>query len=215
MDLQARYQEEFPVLGSSSRTTSLSKSYGEALSGGDPGTQSKDASAAALAAVAGLRPSVTVPPPRSTAAKPRKPSGDGYGGGAHLPSVEETKAAVLAALGSGPVLDRNPSGGSGGTTLQDAVQQHAQDSRHGASEAGEGPAGLRKASSSSSVGGGAEGPAAPGAVPPPNRRIAATGLFGNVIGQLRRQSTARDSPDAQDGGEEGGSCQSLAAWCPS
>lgn len=213
--MQARYQEDFPVLGNSgARNGSSSKGYADAVTGGESGTldSKESASAAALAAVAGLKPSVTVAPPRSSVTKARKQGSEGYSGsGPHLPSVEETKAAVMAALGIGPVLDRNPSGGgsgSSGTALQNAVQQHAQDSRHGGVES-EGPASLRKGSGSSSGGGEALAPAA-GTVPPPSRRIAATGLFGNVIGQLRRQSNARDNPDAQDG-DEGGFSQWLTA----
>jgi hypothetical protein len=85
------------------------------------------------------------------------------------------------------------------------VEQHAQDSKLGGGEGqpAEGPAlsGLRKGSgSSSSTALEAAASAAP-AASAPARRIAATGLFSNVIGQLRRQSNARDSSDTQEGDE--------------
>lgn len=199
------YQEDFPVLGSGARSAhKASRGYADALAGAAD-LHNKDASAAAMAAVAGLKPTVTTAPPRSSAAKPvRKSTPEGgFYVGPQLPSVEETKAAVMAALGSGPGTNSLAHSGSGVDTpkLQDAVQQHAQDSRHGSSSAAdlaEGPAQLRQASSSSSV-----GPEAPAASAPRRNVVAATGLFSNVIGQLRRQSTARDSPDAQDGGEGG------------
>jgi hypothetical protein len=150
--------------------------------------RSESASAAALAAVAGLRPSITVPPPRS--AKPGRRGGVGltthdgsFHTGPQLPSVEETKAAVMAALGSGPRPSAAPLPHSGSSSSLTGAQD----------EGAEGPAQLRKGSR-----GTLEGPAAP-------RRnvVAATGLFSNVIGQLRRQSTARESADTQDGGDEG------------
>jgi hypothetical protein len=36
--------------------------------------------------------------------------------------------------------------------------------------------------------------------------VAASGLFSNVIGQLRRQSTARDGADTQEGDDGEGCC---------
>lgn len=206
-DMSARYQEDFPGLpnvSSGARSASSSKGYADALTGHHSEPNSKDASAAAMAAVAGLKPSVTTAPPRSSAAKPaRKSPEGGFYAGPQLPSAEETKAAVLAALGSGPgsfSLAHASSGDS--AAMHDAVQQHAQDSKHGSSgaaDSAEGPAQLRKASGSSSVG----GDAAPAHAAPRRNVVAATGLFSNVIGQLRRQSTARDSSDTQDGCEEG------------
>jgi len=197
-DLQARYHEDFPVLGSTSWPSSSSKGYAEALIG-EP-AQGKDASAAALAAVAGLKPTVTVAPPRAPAGKAaRRSPTEGYHLGPQMPSVEETKAAVMAALGSGPGptgLCRTASGGSN-TGMKDAVQQHVQDSRSSAG-AEDGPGQLRKGSGSST----GEGSAAAAAAPRRNV-VAATGLFSNVIGQLRRQSTAKDSGDAADTGDEG------------
>lgn len=161
---------------------------------GDSLYRSESAAAAALAAVAGLKPNITVPPPRSTAPKPgRKAGADSFHSGPQMPSVEETKAAVMAALGNGPRatgLTRSGSSSSltgGGGGGQDVG---------GGADGAEAPAQQqRKASRVTS-----EAPAAP-------RRnvVAATGLFSNVIGQLRRQSTARDSADTQDGGDEGGS----------
>jgi hypothetical protein len=206
VDVSDHYQEEFPVLGSGARNAhKASRGYADALAG-PADLHNKAASAAAMAAVAGLKPTVMTAPPRSSASKPLRKSNPegGFYAGPQLPSVEETKAAVMAALGSGPGSNSLTHSGSGvdSPRLQDAVQQHAQDSRQGGSSAAEwaeGPAQLRKASSSSSMGG--EAPSAPA---PRRNVVAATGLFSNVIGQLRRQSTARDSPDAQEGGEEGG-----------
>jgi hypothetical protein len=200
-----QYQDEFPVLGIGARNTYKgSRGYADALAG-PADLSNNDAAAAAMAAVAGLQLTVSTAPPRSSVSKPSRKSNPegGFYAGPQLPSVEETKAAVMAALGSGPGSSSWTQHGScvDSPKLQDAVQQHAQDSRHGGSSAAEfaeGPAQLRKASSSSSVG--AEAPAAPA---PRRNVVAATGLFSNVIGQLRRQTTARDSPDAQDGGDEG------------
>lgn len=214
----ARYQEEYPALGGTGgRSLHPGKGhYADALTGQHHLSEqqqphSKDASAAVLAAVAGLKPSPTAPPPpRSTAphnkpARKQAPEGGGDRGpypGPQLPSPEATNAAVLAALGSGPGGPGLSHSGSG--VDQDAVEQHAQDSKLGGGSSAdlqsEGLAGQRKLG-----GGGVEGgnptaaPAAAAAAPA--RRIAATGLFSNVIGQLRRQSNARDSSDTQEGDE--------------
>lgn len=216
----ARYQQEYPALGAGGCALHPGKGYADALTGEQQQQpHGTDASVAVLAAVAGLKPSPTTapPPPRSTTTAPLKPARkqappEGGGGGPYpgpqLPSPEATNAAVLAALGSGPGGPGLAHSGSG--IDQDAAEQHAQDSKTlGGSSSADlqaegGPAGLRKGSGSSSgAGGGVEGSGGTSAAVPavPARRIAATGLFSNVIGQLRRQSNARDSSDTQEGDE--------------
>jgi hypothetical protein len=183
-----------------------------------PAASAAAAATAALAAVAGLVPGVC----SSRASAAAQPAG-GEAGGLQLPSSDETKARVVAALGAGPAASPGPhkhrSNGGGSSSL-DTLQHHVQDTRRGSSGASSSSALPELASlshelsgaSAAGAGEGAGEPAAGGSSATSRRSgLRQSGLFNSVIGQLRRQQTRRERAGGVEPSDAGGSADGRGA----
>lgn len=152
------------------------------------------AAAAALAAVQGLKPYCTLPPSRKGSGSRGSSGGNEspHSLGSQLPSIEETKAAVLAALGPLPAR-----------TSPTVFESQPPVNQQGIASPGLGPAESKEVSTAVSSGGALDASSSA----PPKRTAGSGSLFSSVIGQLRKQATGGTGRGEDCEYAEGMSCR--------